>query len=57
MDRFLRLKEVTQICAISRSTIYRFMENGTFPKNVELGPRLIAWRESDIQEWFSNKKN
>jgi len=57
MDKFLRLKEVTQICAISRSTIYRFMENGTFPKSVDLGPRLIAWRESDIQEWFCNKKN
>jgi len=57
MDRFLRLKEVTQICAISRSSIYRFMGNGTFPKNVDLGPRLIAWRESDIQEWFCNKKS
>jgi len=57
MDRFLRLDQVKDISGLSRSTIYRFMGNGTFPKNVDLGPRLIAWRESDIKEWFINKKN
>jgi prophage regulatory protein len=57
MDKFLRLKQVKEISGLSRSTIYRFMENGTFPKNVDLGPRLIAWRESELKEWFINKKN
>jgi len=57
MDKFLRLKQVKEISGLSRSTIYRFMENGTFPKSVDLGPRLIAWRESELKEWFINKKN
>jgi len=57
MDKFLRLKQVKEISGLSRSSIYRFMENGTFPKSVDLGPRLIAWRESELKEWFVNKKN
>jgi prophage regulatory protein len=53
-DRILRLKTVLERTGLSRSTMYRKMQNGTFPKNVQLSIRCTGWRESAIREWLSN---
>jgi len=53
-DRFLRLKTVLERTGLSRSTMYRKMQNGTFPKNVQLSIRCTGWRESAINEWLKN---
>ena len=38
---------------ISRSTGWRLRRTDkTFPKAIPLGPRRIAWRESEIQAWI-----
>ncbi|ODS04418.1 uncharacterized protein VSF3289_03557 [Vibrio scophthalmi] len=50
--RFLKLKEVMQKTALSRSAIYRKMNEGTFPKSVNLGDRAVAWVESEVEEWM-----
>ena len=52
MDKFLRLAQVKEITGLSRSTIYRYMDHGMFPKHYDLGPRTVAWLEQDIQAWF-----
>ena len=28
---------------------------GTFPKQIPLGPRLVVWVESDIQNWIAEQ--
>lgn len=53
---FQRLPEVTTRYKTSRSTLYRWVKEGRFPKPVSLGPRLIAWRESDLQAWEQSRK-
>ncbi|EGR2323850.1 AlpA family phage regulatory protein [Vibrio sp. 7-5(1-a)] len=50
--RFLKLKEVMQKTALSRSAIYRKMGEGSFPKSVSLGDRAVAWIESEVEEWM-----
>lgn len=55
MHKFLRLTQVTEITGLSRSTIYRYMDQGMFPKNYELGPRTVAWLEQDVQGWFQQR--
>ncbi|EGR2428035.1 AlpA family transcriptional regulator [Vibrio cholerae] len=50
--RFLKLKEVMEKTALSRSAIYRKMNDGEFPKSVSLGERAIAWVESEVDEWM-----
>lgn len=37
---FYRLRDVVRICAISRSTIYRRIAEGTFPQQIRLGQKL-----------------
>jgi prophage regulatory protein len=53
-DRILRLNAVLDRTGLSRSTMYRKMQNGTFPKNVQFSTRYAGWRESAINDWLSN---
>lgn len=51
-DRILRLKTVLERTRLSRSTMYRKMQNGTFPKNVQISTRCTGWRESAVNDWM-----
>ena len=55
-SRFMRLPEVVQLTAVSRSTIYRWMVNGEFPKQVSLGGNTVAWLEAEIEDWIQKKR-
>lgn len=52
-ERLLRLPEVKARSGFSRSTIYRKMEDGTFPRSVPIGANSVAWRESDFNAWLA----
>lgn len=52
MDRFLRLDEVLHVTGLSRNTVYRRMREGTFPKQIRIGPNSVAWRQSAIAKWM-----
>lgn len=53
-DRILRLDAVLDRTGLSRSTLYRKMQAGTFPKNIQLSERCAGWRESAIETWMHN---
>lgn len=53
--KFLRLKEVMTLTALSRSSIYKFMAEERFPQTLSLGDRAVAWLESEIEEWMEEK--
>ena len=50
--KLLRLPQVKSTTGLSKSTIYARIAEGTFPKQIPLGPRLVVWVESDIQNWI-----
>ena len=52
LDRLLTCKDVVAQTKLSRSTIYRLVRDGSFPKPVRVGPRGKRWRESDIRAWL-----
>ncbi|MBH3444055.1 AlpA family transcriptional regulator [Pseudomonas moraviensis] len=54
IDRFLRLDEVLHITGLGRNTVYRRIREGTFPKQVRIGPNSVAWRQSAINKWMSD---
>ena len=53
--KLLRLPQVKQSTGLSKSTIYARIAEGTFPKQIPLGPRLVVWVESDIQNWITEQ--
>jgi prophage regulatory protein len=52
--RFIKLKEVMNLTALARATVYKKISEGTFPKSHSLGYRAVAWLESDVIEWMEN---
>lgn len=53
-DRILRLNAVLDRTGLSRSTLYRKMQAGTFPRNVKISERCAGWRQSAVEEWLRN---
>ena len=53
-SRILRLKSVLERTGLSRSTLYRKIERGTFPMQVRISERCIGWRESDVERWVGD---
>ena len=51
--RFIRLPQVLEMTGLSISTIYRWMTDGTFPKEIQLGSRYAVWHERDVIDWMN----
>ncbi|MGL4316713.1 MAG: helix-turn-helix transcriptional regulator [Pseudomonas sp.] len=49
--RFIKLAQVKAYTSLSTSEIYRRIAAGTFPAQVTLGPKSVAWVESEILQW------
>ena len=62
---FIRLNEVLSRTGYGRTSIYRKMEEGSFPKSVKLGGplkdsslfdcRAIAWIEDEVDQWIESR--
>jgi prophage regulatory protein len=53
-DRILRIGTVLERTGLSRSTLYRKVQDGTFPRQLKLSERCAGWRESSINAWLRN---
>ncbi len=64
--RFIRLPEVLTRTGYGRTTIYRKMEDGSFPRSVKLDgrppknpeafdSRAIAWIEDEVEQWIESR--
>jgi prophage regulatory protein len=51
VDRIIDLKEVMRLVVYKRSSIYRMIEDGSFPKQIKLGPRRVGWSLKAVKEW------
>lgn len=52
VSKIFRLKELENRIGVKRSSIYKMMDEGLFPKPVRLGRRAVGWREEDIEHWL-----
>tara|TARA_R110002050_G_scaffold176331_4_gene309245 strand:+ start:85 stop:351 length:267 start_codon:yes stop_codon:yes gene_type:complete len=53
--RLIKLKEVMNNTGLGRSTIYKYVAEGEFPKPVSLGARAVAWVESEVDDWVLDR--
>ncbi|WP_082021171.1 helix-turn-helix transcriptional regulator [Geobacter anodireducens] len=54
MERMLKLQEILTLTGVSRSTIWRWTKEGSFPKPARVSPRTIRWRASDVLNWIDS---
>ena len=55
IPRLIRRHEVEKRTGKSRAGIYESMDAGTFPRPVKIGPRAVAWVESEIDDWLRQR--
>ena len=53
-DRILRLNSVLNRTGLSRTTMYRKIQEGTFPRQLKISINGAGWRESAIDRWVEN---
>jgi prophage regulatory protein len=53
-ERILRIGTVLQLTGLTRSTLYRKIQRGEFPKQIKLSERCAGWRQSAVNDWMRN---
>lgn len=48
-------KKVMEMTSFSASSLWRRMQDGSFPKSIKIGPNRVAWKLSDVEEWMQSK--
>ena len=56
-SQFLRMRAVTRLTGLGRSTIYRLVAQDKFPCPVRLASRAVAWRRVDLERWSEARPN
>ncbi len=49
--RFIKRQAVEDITGLSCSEIYRRVAAGTFPAQINLGPKSVVWIEAEVLAW------
>ncbi|AIA47153.1 MULTISPECIES: helix-turn-helix transcriptional regulator [Serratia] len=52
---FIRIADVQRRTGYSKAWIYRLMSQGRFPASVKIGARAIAFVESEVDTWISQR--
>lgn len=56
IDAILRLPDVIRVTGLSKTSIYRMIAEGEFPRPVQLGKQAVGWKSSAIQQWNESRE-
>lgn len=54
--QLVRRSDVQKMVCLSRTTLYRLMGEGKFPRPIKIGDKAIAWRQADIEAWIASRE-
>lgn len=54
-QRYIRRPQVESMTGLSRSTIYRLMDEGDFPRPVRLTGKAVGWPEQAVTDWLNSR--
>ena len=53
--KLIPLPEVERRTLYSRTTIYKLMQSGAFPRAVKIGVKARGWVEEEVDNWVQAK--
>lgn len=56
IDRILRYPQVIALTGLSKSTLQRMQLQQRFPARIQLGPRSVGFRESEVMAYIQNRE-
>ena len=55
-DRVLTERELLERLPLDRSTVWRMVQDGRFPRPIQLSPGRKGWRWSVIAAWLADRE-
>jgi len=55
-ERIIRRETVLDRTGLSRSTLYRKIADGTFPRQVSISTNGAGWYESAVNRWIADPR-
>lgn len=55
-DQYLRSSAIAKEIAVHRTTLWRWVQMGNFPKPIQLSPGIWVWRKSTVDAWLAAKE-
>jgi predicted DNA-binding transcriptional regulator AlpA len=52
----IRYGDLAKELGVSRCTIWRWKQKNILPSAISLGPKIICWERSVINEWLKSKR-
>lgn len=52
-DRLINIKEVSYMMGLKRATIYKWINEGKFPRPLKVGEKASRWKRNEILEFIS----
>ena len=49
--QLIDMKRVTEMTTLSRTTLWRMVRQGRFPRPIKISSNRVAWRECDVVDW------
>jgi len=56
MKRFLRDTELGERFSVSRTTIWRWVKEASFPKPIKVTSGSTRWKIEDVEQWENTKR-
>jgi predicted DNA-binding transcriptional regulator AlpA len=54
--RVVRIEQVMRITGLARSTVYKYIEDWSFPRQIKLTGACKGWLEAEISYWLATVK-
>ena len=54
-DELWSVKIVTLKTGLSRTSLYKYVKLGLFPRQRHLGRGRVAWRASEVRDWIESR--
>lgn len=47
-----RAKQILQLIPVGKTTFYKMVREGDFPKPIRMGENISVWRNADVLAWL-----
>ena len=51
----LTRQQVEKILGVRRSTIYKWMRDGTLPEPLKISSGCVRWRRAELEDWINSR--
>ena len=55
LPQFASVDELAARYGVNRSSLYKWVKSGEYPKPIKIGPKFTRWRREDVQRYESSR--